>query len=96
MLWVLGKSGNSVKKRIPSLFEKLPLVKKTASHFGLSFQIADDLGDMEQDAKNGRVINMASLLGSDNAKRLLEEEKESFRASLHHLKIATPTLLGLV
>jgi len=34
----------------------------------MAFQIADDLGDMEQDARNGRKINMAGVFGVEAAR----------------------------
>ena len=34
--------------------KKLDLVKKLASHFGMAFQFADDIDDVDQDARNGR------------------------------------------
>jgi geranylgeranyl diphosphate synthase type II len=76
--------------------EKMDLVKKTASHFGLAFQIADDFGDIEQDAKNGRLVNVAAVLGKEKAKNVLEEEIASYKACLRELNIATPALLELI
>lgn len=75
--------------------DDLSLVKICASHFGMAFQIADDLGDVEQDIKNGRKINMAGVFGVDVAKRIFKEEIEGYRAALKRLQIDSPSLLGL-
>ncbi|HEV8052371.1 MAG TPA: polyprenyl synthetase family protein [Parachlamydiaceae bacterium] len=73
----------------------LALVKSCASHFGLAFQVADDLGDVEQDLKNGRKVNMAGVFGVERAEKILEEELFGYRATLKSLKIDSPALLGL-
>lgn len=83
--WIFG--GGDLKK--------LSEVKKCASHYGMAFQIADDIGDVEQDAKNGRKINMAGVFGADEAKRMLSEEIAGYRASLKDLGIVSPELLAL-
>jgi len=75
--------------------DELSTVKKCASHFGMAFQVADDLGDVEQDLKNGRKINMAGVLGIERAKEVLAEEIELYRVALKQLKIDTSELLGL-
>lgn len=51
--------------------EKLPFLQKIARHFGLAFQIADDLLDLEEDATEK---NIAYLLGKEKAEKILEEE----------------------
>lgn len=70
-------------------------VKECASYFGMAFQIADDMGDVEQDEKNGRKINVASVLGMKTAKKMLEEEVDGYRRSLRELGIASSELLAL-
>lgn len=75
--------------------EKLPLVKKAAHHFGLAFQIGDDLGDMEQDQRNGRSINIASAVGVEKAKALFTEQIEQYQQLLEKLQINSPELLAL-
>lgn len=74
---------------------KLSEVKKVASHFGMAFQIADDIDDLDQDIKNGRKVNMASVFGLDEAKKMVKSELEGFYSTLKELKIATPTMLSL-
>lgn len=69
---------------------KLDLVKKAASHFGMAFQIADDLGDEEQDMINQRKVNLATLLGRAEAEKMFHVELSGFRSVIHALGIATP------
>lgn len=75
--------------------QKLSQVKKCASHFGMAFQIADDIGDVEQDAKNGRQVNMAGVFGVQAAKEMFREEIAGYKDVLHELDIASPELIGL-
>lgn len=70
-------------------------VKKCASHYGMAFQIADDLGDVEQDVLNGRKINIAGVFGVEVAQKMLASELLSYRSSLEKLRIASPQLLAL-
>ncbi|MBA3721479.1 MAG: polyprenyl synthetase family protein [Parachlamydiaceae bacterium] len=62
--------------------DKLDLVKKASSHFGLAFQIADDIGDMNQDKINGRLINIANLFGKEKAVQMFHEEIIKFKELL--------------
>jgi geranylgeranyl diphosphate synthase type II len=75
--------------------EKLPLVKKAASHFGTAFQIADDLDDLEQDAKNGRAVNAAAVFGVDAAKKMVQDEIQSYYDTLNELELNTAELHAL-
>jgi geranylgeranyl diphosphate synthase type II len=62
-------------------------VKKMAGHFGLSFQIADDLHDHQRDQEEGRVSNFVSCVGKEAAFQLLQEEMAAFQADLSDLYI---------
>lgn len=75
---------------------RLPQVKKMSSHFGMAFQIADDLGDIEQDAKNGRLVNMAAVMGVKAAENLLQEEISQYQAALEALHLRFMPLHHLV
>lgn len=75
--------------------ELLPIVKKAASHFGMAFQIADDLDDVEQDAKNGRKVNMALVFGPEAAQHMFLEEITGYRLALKELGLESKELLGL-
>lgn len=69
----------------------LDKVKKTAYHFGMAFQIADDIGDVLQDEKNQRDISMARLLGKERAFVVFEEEMSLFEKHLKDLNLYTPS-----
>ncbi len=83
--WLFG--GGAVKR--------LNEVKQAASHFGLAFQLADDLGDMEQDIKNERLVNVANVLGKEAALKMFHAEHQAFLLKLKDLKIDSPDLLGV-
>ncbi len=76
--------------------ERLPQIKKLAHHFGNAFQIADDLGDMEQDVKNERKVNVANLFGIEKATSLLQENTRAYQTILKELHIDSETLISLV
>jgi len=80
--WVFG--GGTINK--------LGLAKKAASHFGYAFQIADDLGDVEQDAANKRSVNLAAICGLEKAKKMFSEEIRLYRQSLKELAFQTDEL----
>lgn len=70
--------------------EMLPLVKKSAAHFGMAFQIADDVQDLSEDVENHRQVNVAAFLGRQQAMSLFEREMDSFHASLKQLDLNVP------
>ncbi|MFQ5729498.1 MAG: polyprenyl synthetase family protein, partial [Waddliaceae bacterium] len=72
--------------------QRLALVKQAASHFGMAFQIADDLGDMEQDLKNKRLVNMANVFGEDAARQMFHEEHDRFLLRINALGVRTKEL----
>lgn len=76
--------------------EKLPLVKKAASHFGTAFQMADDIGDVDQDAANGRSVNVAAVFGVEQTRQWVEKEAELYRATLCELGLDSSVLYGLI
>jgi geranylgeranyl diphosphate synthase, type II len=65
----------------------LPLVKKAAYHFGMAFQIADDIDDYEEDAVGKRAMNAVSLLGKGEAEKMFHEEIGSYLQGLVELNI---------
>ncbi len=75
---------------------KLPLVKKTAYHYGMAFQIADDIQDMQQDLLRGCAINIAIAIGEERAKQLVHNEMESYAKLLKELNLNSPELLALM
>lgn len=66
---------------------QLDLVKKSAAHFGMAFQIADDLDDMVQDLAHKHSMNIANVLGKEQAKQMFHEEISQFKQTLEHLKL---------
>jgi len=99
-----------IQKKTVSLFEgsfavgwlygggdpkKLEQVKRLADHFGMAFQVADDLGDMSQDCENERQVNIATLLGKEEATRIFYEEIALYQSMLSQLEVETDELRGL-
>jgi geranylgeranyl diphosphate synthase type II len=74
--WIFG--GGDLKK--------LPLLKKVAYHFGLAFQMLDDLQDQKQDLKNS-AMNIANLIGTEETKVRIKRSLSLFRSSLKSLGI---------
>lgn len=75
--------------------EKLPIVKKAAAHFGLAFQVADDLGDQEQDRINERAVNMANILGREKAIEMFHGEHDAFLQTINSLGVDTSGFVAL-
>lgn len=71
--------------------ENLDLVKKSAAHFGLAFQIADDLDDIEQDLKKNS-LNIANAFGKNFAIELFHMEMNQFIQSLKELGLESSDL----
>ncbi len=69
--------------------EGLEKIRKGACHFGMAFQIADDLKDITQDEDNKRGVNLAKFLGKEKATTLFKEELNKFRKILTALGIET-------
>ena len=69
-------------------------LKRAGRYFGTAFQIADDIGDMAQDAarqaagKPGR--NFANLYGEEEARRLVAQNLNACGLILREKKIFTP------
>jgi len=99
-----------IKKKTVSLFEvafvlgwifgggderRLDVVKQAAAHFGLAFQIADDLGDQEQDLANGCQVNLVAVFGREEAVQMFQQEIAEYRAGLVQLNIASGELQQL-
>jgi geranylgeranyl diphosphate synthase type II len=76
--------------------DKLDLIIKAAHHFGMAFQIWDDLGDMEQDIINKRQMNMANLFGKEAAQEMFHVELQKFQQIINELPLNQEELLQLV
>lgn len=70
---------------------RLGEIKKLSYHFGMAFQIADDIQDYEQDEKNERMISMARLIGKERALIVFKEEIKQYVDILKTLGLYTPT-----
>lgn len=76
--------------------DRLDLVKQAAAHFGRAFQLADDIDDLDQDE-----VNMATVLGIEEAGRLVVDELDQFFAVMDQLRVdssefrALTSLIGL-
>ena len=68
--------------------QKVDEIRKAAFHFGMAFQIWDDIGDVDQDGVDS--INIAQACGKEEAKRRLEEEVETFTLKMKKLGMWTP------
>ena len=66
---------------------QLDLVKKSAAHFGMAFQIADDLDDMAQDLAHHHSLNIANVIGKERAKQMFHEEMKHFNQTQADLKL---------
>lgn len=75
--------------------EKLPLVKKAASHFGMAFQMADDLDDVEQDIANDRKVNLAIVCGKSVAQQMFHEEIRLYLSTLKELDLDVESLRNI-
>jgi len=62
-------------------------VKRASYHFGMAFQIADDLDDLEEDCYNEETPNLAVCLGKDQASFLLDGEIRAFETQMKKLQI---------
>lgn len=72
--------------------DKLDLVKKAAAHFGMAFQIADDIGDLEQDKRNNRLVNLAAVCGTESASLMFQKEIKDFKYTFKQLGLIIPEM----
>ncbi len=70
-------------------------LRKLAYHFGMAFQIADDIGDIRQDERKCQDINLARFVGKDRAGALFEEELRNTEKLLKRLRLDTPSFLKM-
>lgn len=62
-------------------------IKEIAKHFGMAFQIADDLQDQEQDRKRKEGVNVALLVGLEKTHLLYNQEVELLKKKSKTLSI---------
>jgi geranylgeranyl diphosphate synthase type II len=75
---------------------RLEDIKKLAYHFGMAFQIADDLDDLQQDKKQQELVNLALVIGVDKAKDIFLKEKEEALLLAKDLAIDSPEFLAML
>lgn len=66
--------------------KSLPVVEALASHFGVAFQIMDDLRDAEQDGSHSH-LNVVNVLGIQQAHKLFHQEMEATITQLQQLNL---------
>lgn len=76
-------------------FQALAQVRKLAYHFGMAFQIADDMGDVRQDEKKCQDINIARFVGKERAWTLFEDEMRHVEKLMKLLKLDTPSFFKM-
>ncbi|MGK5594535.1 MAG: polyprenyl synthetase family protein [Parachlamydiaceae bacterium] len=74
---------------------KLSLVKKAAYHYGMAFQIADDIDDYENDSQEKRQMNAVHFLGHNKTSELFHEEINQYYHLLKELEVDTVELKAL-
>lgn len=77
--WVFG-GGNT---------DYLPVVEQAAYHFGMAFQLADDLLDYEEDKLQLNPMNAALCLGREPAFARFASEMEAFTEDLKRLQVSS-------
>lgn len=75
--------------------EKLALVKEASNHFGMAFQIADDLMDEDQDRANGNKVNICLAVGREAALATLKEEVLKYGEAIRKLGLGASELASL-
>ncbi|MEX0961258.1 MAG: polyprenyl synthetase family protein [Simkaniaceae bacterium] len=75
--------------------KKIEEVKRLAYHFGMAFQISDDIRDFSEDSKKGEGMNMAIHLGVEKAKDCFFEELELAKKQLEKLQLNSEALLKI-
>ncbi len=73
----------------------LPEIEALANHFGMAFQIADDIDDLKRDLELGREMNLAVCLGKEKAKAEFEKHLQKALALQEKLPLKGPYLQQL-
>jgi len=75
---------------------KLELVRKCSYHFGMAFQIADDIKDIQEDMQKEKKLNIAIALGKQKATDLFEKEIQKTKDIMQQLDIFSEEFITLV
>ena len=101
----LAMMDEMIKKKTGALFElsftagwivgdgaldKLPIVRKAASHFGTAFQLFDDIQDRHEPSSNAALV-----YGIKKARELLNNSLQQFSNCVKELNLSTSKLLNL-
>lgn len=76
--------------------DKLNLIKKCSYHFGMAFQIADDIKDMEEDLNKNKRLNIAIALGKQKATVLFAKEVSKTKDLLKELNLFSSEFVVLI
>ena len=75
--------------------ELLDVVHEAAYHFGMAFQILDDLDDSQKDAAANREVNFANRFGTQEAVYAVQESCKAFEEALIKLGLQDTPLSSL-
>lgn len=75
---------------------KLNLIRKCSYHFGMAFQIADDINDFEEDSNKKKQLNVAIALGREKAIEQFEKEIEKTKEIMKELNIFCSEFISLI
>lgn len=71
-------------------------VKKCSYHFGMAFQIADDINDFDEDLQKKKQINVAIALGKQNATDRFEKEISKTKELMKELQIFSSEFISML
>lgn len=77
-------------------FRFIEEIKKLGFHFGMAFQIADDLADSQEDQKKEKLLNIGLYLGSAKAKAFFMKELHLFDELAQKLNLKTASFDKLI
>ena len=75
---------------------RLDQVKELALHFGMAYQIGDDLQDLDEDREKGKKSNFAILFGEERAEMRFNAHVIGFQKALKELDLETAEFLAVV
>ena len=73
--------------------DKIEKIRKASHHFGLAFQLVDDVQDMQQDENK---FNIAAKMGLEKTIDLIENEISSAKQELFDLNLLSTPILELL
>ncbi|MDN3505587.1 MAG: polyprenyl synthetase family protein [Rhabdochlamydiaceae bacterium] len=71
----------------------LPKVKQLSFHYGMAFQITDDLLDATEDKINEKTVNISASVGLDKTEELLNTHVNSYLSLLDELDLKCDELI---